>query len=264
MDRDDIPPIQPPGDAPPPLPPAPTGFWAHVRRWAPLLIMIGAGCAVYFTGLYRYVAFDELRARHVELKAFVEDHFWLGLAIYMAVFAAATFVAVPGAMVLQLIAGFLFGPWIGGAATAVSATVGSLGYYYAARSALGDSLRRKAYADPRARRWREGLEKDAFWYLLGLRVPPVMLFVAISALAGVAAVPLRAYIAATFIGVLPSATVYAAIGSGLKSIFERGEAINPMDPVIFWPMMGLGVLSLIPAAVKLLSRRKAAAPPPGA
>ncbi|MBX7249492.1 MAG: TVP38/TMEM64 family protein [Caulobacteraceae bacterium] len=224
---------------------------ARLRRWAPLFAMLAAAAAVYFSGAYRYVSFSELRHRHEDLKFFVEEHFLLGLAIYVAVFTAATFVAVPGAMVLQLISGFLFGPWIGGLATAVSATAGSLGYYYAARSALGDSLRRKAYADPRSRRWREGLEKDAFWYLLGLRVPPVMLFVAISALSGLAAVPLRAYVAATFLGVLPSATVYAAIGAGLSRIFERDEPINPMAPEIFWPMMGLGILSLIPAAVKL-------------
>lgn len=236
----------------------PPGPWDHVRRWLPLLVMIGAGAAVYFSGVYEYVSFEEARARHAELKAFVDNNFLLGLLIYLAVFLAATFVAVPGAMVLQLIAGFLFGPWIGGLATAVSATIGSLGYYYAARSALGDSLRRKAYADPRSRKWREGLEKDAFWYLLGLRVPPVMLFVVISALSGLAAVPVRSYLAATFLGVLPSATVYAFIGSGLKQIFERGGSINPMDPVIFWPMVGLGVLSLIPAVVKLVGnvRRK--------
>lgn len=232
-------------------PASPPSLWTHVARWLPLLVMIGAGFAVYATGLYRYVAFDELRARHEELKGFVDEHFWLGLAIYMAVFAAATFVAVPGASVLQLIAGFLFGPWIGGLATAVSATIGSLGYYGAARSALGESLRKKAYADPRAKRWREGLEKDAFWYLLALRVPPVMLFVAISALAGIAAVPLRSYLAATFIGVLPSATVYAGIGSGLSGIFASGRPIDPMDPAILYPMLGLGVLSVIPAAVKL-------------
>ena len=126
----------------------------HFKRWAPLLFMGLAAGAVYATGVYRYVSFEELRARHEELKAFVEANFWLGLAIYMAVFAAATFIAVPGASVLQLVAGFLFGPWVGGLATALSATAGSVGYYWAARSALGDSLRKKAYADPRARRWR--------------------------------------------------------------------------------------------------------------
>lgn len=225
--------------------------WELIRRWLPLLLMLAAGLAVWATGLYRYIAFDELRARHQEFRDFVDGHFWLGLAIYMAVFAGATFVAVPGAMVLQLIAGFLFGPWVGGAATAVSATIGSLGYYSAARSALGDSLRRRAYADPRMRRWRHGLEKDAFWYLLALRVPPVMLFVAISALAGLAAVRVRTYLAATFLGVLPSATVYASVGSGLKHVFESGDPINPMDPAIFWPLMALGLLSLIPASVKL-------------
>ena len=235
---------------------APLTLGDHVRRWLPLAVMIGAGFAVYFSGIYRYVSFEELRARHHDLKAFVDANFWIGLGLYMLIFMAATFVAVPGASVLQLIAGFLFGPWVGGATTALSATLGSLGYYYAARSALGDSLRRKAYADPRARQWREGLEKDAFWYLLGLRVPPVMLFVGISALAGVAAVPVRAYLAATFLGVLPSATVYAAIGAGLDQIFAKGEAINFMAPEIFWPLMGLGLLSLIPGAWKLLSNRR--------
>lgn len=247
----------PPAETPPPAGPPTLGD--QLRRWVPLLVMIGAGAAVYFSGLYHYVAFDELRRRHHELKFFVEHHFLLGLGLYMLIFMAATFVAVPGASVLQLIAGFLFGPWVGGLATAVAATLGSVGYYYAARSALGDSLRRKAYADPRARQWREGLEKDAFWYLLGLRVPPVMLFVGISALAGVAAVPVRSYLAATFLGVLPSATVYAAIGSGLEQIFDKGEAINFMAPEIFWPLMLLGLLSLIPGLWKLWSNRRAAA-----
>lgn len=243
-------------EAPPTAPPT---LGDQLRRWLPLLVMVGAGAAVYFSGVYHYVAFDELRARHHELKAFVQANFWLGLVLYMLIFMAATFVAVPGASVLQLIAGFLFGPWVGGIATAISATIGSLGYYYAAKSALGDSLRRKAYADPRARQWREGLEKDAFWYLLGLRVPPVMLFVGISALAGVAAVPVRSYLAATFFGVLPSATVYAAIGSGLEQIFDKGEAIDFMAPEIFWPLMGLGLLSLIPGLWKLWSNRRRSA-----
>ena len=248
-----------PDTSPPPPPAVPATLGAHLRRWVPLVVMLGAGAAVYFSGIYNYVSFDELRARHHDLKAFVEANFWVGLGLYILIFMGATFVAVPGASVLQLIAGFLFGPWVGGAATALSATLGSLGYYYAARSALGDSLRRKAYADPRARQWREGLEKDAFWYLLGLRVPPVMLFVGISALAGVAAVPVRSYLAATFLGVLPSATVYAAIGAGLDQIFAKGEAINFMAPEIFWPLMGLGLLSLIPGAWKLLSNRRRAA-----
>lgn len=243
-------------DTSPPLepPPTPPTGWGRARAWAPLLLMLAAGAAVYLSGAHQHLSFEALRARQAELRAFVEAHFWLGLAAYIALFTATTFVAVPGAMVLQLVAGFLFGPWIGGVATAIAATTGSLGYYWGARRALGESLRRRAYADPRARRWREGLEKDAFWYLLSLRIPPVMLFVAVSALAGIAAVRLRTYLAATFIGVLPSATVYASFGAGLKSVFERGEAFNPLAPAILGPLLALGVLSLLPAAVKLLGR----------
>ena len=50
-----------------------------------------------------------------------------------------------------------------------------------------------------------------------------------------------------------------AIGAGLDQIFAKGEAINFMAPEIFWPLMGLGLLSLIPGAWKLLSNRRRAA-----
>lgn len=246
-----------PSDAPPPL-----TVWDRARRWAPLALIVAAGLAVLLSGAWRQLSFETLTARHEDIRAFVETHFWLGLALYMALFAGTTFVAVPGAFVLQLVAGFLFGPWIGGAATAVSATLGSLGYYWSARNAFGETLRRKAYANPRARRWREGLEKDAFWYLLSLRIPPVMLFVAVSALAGAAAVRVRPYLAATLLGVWPSATVYAFIGAGLDKVLARGGTISPMDPAVVLPLAGLGLLSLIPVGVRL-GRRLLRKPGPG-
>jgi len=244
----------------PMTPPPPRSAWARARAWAPLALMLAAGASVWLSGAHRHLSLENMRASHAAVQDFVAAHFWLGLGAYMALFAATTFVAVPGAMVLQLAAGFLFGPWIGGAATAVAATIGSLGYYWGARSALGEALRLKAYADPRARRWREGLEKDAFWYLLSLRIPPVVLFVVVSALAGLAAVRLRTYLTATLIGVWPSATVYAFVGHGLRGALERGEAIELVSGPVLWPLAGLTVLSLIPAGVNLVRRLRRRGP----
>ena len=231
-----------------------------IGRWAPLAFMVLAAVLVYATGANRYVSLHELRLRQGMLQAFVAEHYMLSLLAYVAVFSIATAVAVPGAVFLQLAAGLLFGTAVGGSLTAFGATLGAVAMYYATRSAFGDALRAKAAkADGVAARWREGLERHAFWYLLSLRIPPVMPFVIISLVAGFAAVPVRAYTAATLLGVWPSALVYASIGAGLSRAFERDAAVSLWDPAIFLPLMGLSVLSLIPAAVGLVRRKTATA-----
>jgi uncharacterized membrane protein YdjX (TVP38/TMEM64 family) len=228
------------------------GAGAHVRRWAPLVVVLGAAAAVYASGVNRYVSLDELRLRHDELKAFVSDHFWLSLMAYTAVFALITATAIPGAVFVQLAGGLLFGAAVGGTATALAATAGAVAIYFAARSAFGDQLRERAMRSGGvARRWSEGLHRDAFWYLLGLRLPPVVPFVLVNIVAGLAAVPLRSYVAATLLGVWPSCLVYGSIGMGLDRTFARDEALRLFAPAVLWPLVGLGLLSLIPAAVKL-------------
>lgn len=230
-----------------------------VGRWAPLAVMLAAAVAVYATGANKYVSFHELRLRQEMLQAFVAEHFVLSVLAYLLVFSLATAVAVPGAVFLQLAAGLLFGTALGGTLTALGATTGAVAMYYATKTAFGDALReRPARAGRVTARWREGLERHAFWYLLSLRIPPVMPFVLISLVAGFAAVPVRAYTSATLFGVWPSALVYASIGAGLSRTFARAEPLSLFDPSIFLPLMGLSVLSLIPVAVRLMRRPAAA------
>jgi uncharacterized membrane protein YdjX (TVP38/TMEM64 family) len=219
--------------------------------------MLLAVAAVYATGLNRYVSLDALRERHDQLKDFVSTHFWLSLMAYVAVFAAVTAAAVPGAVFVQLAGGFLFGAAVGGTATAVAATAGAVAIYYVTRSAFGEALRARALeSGGMARRWCEGLDRNAFWYLLSLRLPPVMPFVLVNIVSGLAAVPMRPYVLATVLGVWPSSLVYSSIGMGLDRSFARDEPLHLFHPYVLWPLFGLGVLSLLPIAVKLWRRRR--------
>ncbi len=230
----------------------------RITRFAPLVIVLTAVALVYGTGLNKYVSLHELRVRHIELKAFVADHYLLSLLAYTLLFAAITVTAIPGAVFVQFAGGFLFGAAVGGTATALGATAGAVVTYYVARSAFGDSLRKRAMAgDGLTKGWRAGLENNAFWFLLSLRIPPFMPFVIINALAGLAAVPVRAYALATFLGVWPSSVVWATIGQGLDRTFERGEPLRALDPFVVWPLVGLSLLSLVPTIVKLVRGRRA-------
>jgi len=234
-----------------------------VKRWAPLAIVLLAAAAIYATGLYRYLSLDTLRERHAELRALVEEHFWLSLLIYTAAYAALTATAVPGAVFVTLTGGFLFGTWVGGTATALGATLGAIAVYYVVRTALGVWLRERAErAGGTLRRIQEGLDRNAFSYLLTLRLIPAVPFVLINVASGLAAAPMRAYAAATFLGILPATFIYSAIGAGLGTLFERGERPNlkiVLEPQFLLPLLGLAFLSLALPLIVRAVRGKAAA-----
>jgi uncharacterized membrane protein YdjX (TVP38/TMEM64 family) len=233
-----------------------------LRRTAPLLLLIGLIAAVYFSGAYRYVSLDVVRERQQELRDFVSAHFWTALAIYVIVYTLATAAAVPGALFLTLTGGFLFGPWIGGSATALGATIGAVLVYYAVRSVVGGWLRERAeHSGGTMARLRAGLDRNAFSYLLTLRLIPVVPFILINIASGLAAVPIRSYAAATAIGILPATFIYSSVGAGLGEIFARGETPNLkliFEPFVLWPLLGLAFLSLIlPPIVRAVAGRKA-------
>lgn len=233
-----------------------------LRRAAPLILLLLLLAAVYASGAYEYLSLDTLRERQQELRDFVAAHFWAALAIYVTIYALATAVAVPGALFLTLTGGFLFGPWIGGSATALGATAGAVVVYYAVRSVVGGWLRERAeHAGGTMARLRDGLDRNAFSYLLTLRLIPVVPFVLINIASGLAMVPVRAYAAATAIGILPATFIYSAVGSGLGEIFARGEEPNLhliFEPFVLAPLLGLAFLSFVlPAIVRALLGRKA-------
>jgi uncharacterized membrane protein YdjX (TVP38/TMEM64 family) len=228
----------------------------HLKRWGPLALISIAVVVVYAAGLNRYVSPGFLKTQHDQLKAFVAAHFWLSLIGFTAFFALITTTAVPGAVFAQLAGGFLFGAWLGGAAIALAATTGALAIYGVARTALGDALRRRLGGEGRGalKRLQAGLDQHSFWFLLAVRLAPVVPFVLVNIASGLARIPLRRYLLATFIGTFPTNLVYAWIGAGLDRIFAEGRDADLrllLDPRVLAPLSSLALLSLLPVCVRL-------------
>ena len=155
--------------------------------------------------------------------------------------------SIPGALIMTLSGGFLFGAFAGTAATVVGATAGSVAVFLAARTAFGDVLRRRA--GPAVARIAEGLRRDAFSYLLLLRLLPVFPFWLVNIAVGVVNIPLRTYVLGTVLGVIPGTFIYSALGAGLGTVFDRAEAPNlsvVFEPQILLPLVALALLSLAP------------------
>jgi uncharacterized membrane protein YdjX (TVP38/TMEM64 family) len=164
--------------------------------------------------------------------------------------------SLPGGAVLTITGGFLFGTVFGCAYAVIGATIGAIVVFLAARSALGDMLRAKAGGS--IKRMEEGFREDAFSYLLVLRLVPLFPFFIVNLVPAFLGVGLGVYAAATLVGIIPGAFVYASVGSGVGAIFDAGEKPNLgilfTAPVLL-PIIGLSVLALVPVVYKRLRKR---------
>ncbi|HEY0051810.1 MAG TPA: TVP38/TMEM64 family protein [Caulobacteraceae bacterium] len=241
---------------------APTKTAPLALRLTPLIILIAFIVLLFATGWDKYLSIDVIRDHGRELQAQVAEHPVVSLLIFIIVYGVLTAMAIPGAIFITLMGGFLFGTWLGGTATAIGATLGAVAVYYIVRSAIGGWLRHKVEGSQgTVRRMRDGLDRNAFSYLLTLRLIPVVPYVLINVVSGIAAVPMRAYVLATFLGILPATFIYSAIGAGLGEVLARGETPNLSvltEPHILLPLLGLAFLSLaLPPIVKRMTPKAA-------
>jgi uncharacterized membrane protein YdjX (TVP38/TMEM64 family) len=232
-----------------------------MKRYLPLLLLVAAVVAVFASGAGRYLSLESLRQNEALLRGFVSDNLALSLLVFVAVYAAATAVSVPGAIFLTLAGGFLFGTWLGGSATVVGATIGALLVFLIVRTSLGAALRARAEkSGGQLKAVMDGVRDGAFGYILTLRLIPLAPFWLVNVASALADAPLRAYALATLIGIMPATFIYSSVGAGISQVLARGEEPNLgiiFEPYVFGPLIALGLLTL---AVTIFQRvRKAKA-----
>jgi uncharacterized membrane protein YdjX (TVP38/TMEM64 family) len=196
----------------------------------------------------------------------------LAIFVYVGVYITVVAVSLPGAALLTITGGFLFGIAVGASAAVISATVGATLIFLVARTALGEPLLRRA--GPRATQLARGFREDAFSYLLFLRLVPAFPFFLVNLVPAFAGVRLGPFVAATAIGIIPGAIVFALAGAGLDSIIAaqknsydqciaaKGadcrlvfEPADVLTPQLIAALVALGLLALMPVAVKFWRTR---------
>lgn len=228
-------------------PPARSGPAAWRRLW-PLALLAAAAALAYLLGLHRWLSFESLAAHRSALSGFVSGSPVLAALVYVAAYVLVVAFSLPGGAVLTVTGGFLFGPWAGAALAVVGATLGASALFLAARHALADTLARRA--GPLLGRVRDELRRDGFWYLLALRLVPVVPFWLANLAPALAGMPFPAYAGATLLGIVPGTAVFAGIGAGLGQVLDAGgrpDLSVVFSPGILLPLAGLGALSLLGA-----------------
>lgn len=197
---------------------------------------------------------EALKAHQDALQEAVQTHPVGALAVYTGVYACMVALSIPGGPVMTLTGGFLFGPYAGAVGTVLARTLGACVPFGLAKGFLAQPLRAKA--GPWLGRLSAGFKKHAGFYILALRLIPVAPFFVVNVVAGLMHVPLPVYVLSTFIGILPGTFVYTMVGSGLAQTLEpEGAKLKPlMPPELFWGLMALGCLSLLPVMWKRLKK----------
>ncbi|MBL4646734.1 MAG: TVP38/TMEM64 family protein [Rhizobiales bacterium] len=220
-------------------------------------------------GWHKLLSINALVENREMLGDFVEDNFALTLLAFSALYILAVTLSLPGAVILTLTGGFLFGWFVGGIVIVLSATIGATLLFIAAQSAFGATLRKKA--GPLVGKFAEGFEKDAFNYLLFIRLVPLFPFWLCNLAPAILGVKLRTYIITTFLGIIPGTFAFALTGNGLNSIIEAQRAANPdcatnanctidisvsnfITPEILAGFAALGLVAVIPVLLKRFRR----------
>ena len=213
----------------------------------PLLVLLGALALAWWFGLGHALSWRALAAHEAELRRAAADHPVLAPLAFTLLYVAVTAFSIPDAVLLSIAGGLLFGPALAVACIVPGATLGAVLLFLAVRSALGGPLRRRAA--PLLDRIRPGLERDGFSYLLSLRLLPVVPFWLVNLAPALVGMRLAPFTAATVIGIIPGALLFATIGAGLGDVLASGTAPDLwsiLTPRVIAGRVGLALLALLP------------------
>jgi len=186
----------------------------------------------------------------------------------------AVTLSLPASAFLTAIGGYLFGWPLGGITANLAATLGATNIFLIARSSLGRPLLERAGS--RIQGLAAGFRKQAFFYLLSLRLIPVVPFWLTNLAAAFFGMRLRPFVLATQLGMLPASFAFALAGSGLDEVIAKHERMRDdclaagqggctvnfsakslLTPELVAALALLGILALVPIAIRHWRSRNA-------
>jgi pyruvate/2-oxoglutarate dehydrogenase complex dihydrolipoamide dehydrogenase (E3) component/uncharacterized membrane protein YdjX (TVP38/TMEM64 family) len=191
-----------------------------------LIVVLVALVAAFFAfGGHRYLTFDEIKGRQAEIQAYYQAHPWRTLAGFFAVYVAVTGLSLPGAAIMTLVAGAIFGLLWGTVLVSFASSLGATAAFLASRFLLRDWVQRRFGRQLRA--INEGVEREGGFYLFTLRLIPVIPFFAINLAMGLTPMRPWTFYWVSQCGMLAGTLVYVNAGTQLAAISSPAGILSP-------------------------------------
>ena len=219
-----------------------------------IVLVIAAMVAVFFGfDLGQYLSFDYLKSRQAALESFYADHQLMTMAIYMAIYILVAALSLPGAAVMTLAGGAIFGFWFGLVLVSFASTIGATCAFLVARFLLRDTVQKK-FGD-RLKAINEGIEKDGAFYLFTLRLVPIFPFFVINLVMGLTPIRTGVFYIVSQIGMLAGTAVYVNAGTQLARIDSLSGILSPG---LIFSFALLGIFPLIAKKITAVIQSKKA------
>lgn len=231
---------------------------SRLRAFVPLLILIAIGVAIGASGMLQQVDPHHILAQQADWSRQIAEHRALAYIIYIAVLTLSIATAMPGPLLIIIAGGMLFGMGTAIGLSLVGELLGSLLLFFAARHAFGAGKR----PPPKfVERIRQGYQAHPVSYTLFLRFVPLFPFGGITVALAWLRCPVWLFTLATALGGVIMLVFETAIGAGLAQSIAEGNGISPaliLEPHIWLPLVGLGLLALIPVLLQRLRASESA------
>jgi len=220
-----------------------TGFlWG---RWITVLLAVTVLVWVYRAfDLGSVLSLEELKESRDALTEYYAQNRLVMIIAFFAVYVTATAVSIPGAVILTLAGGAIFGFWLGLLVISFASSLGALSAFLVSRYLLRDWVQRKFQKSFQA--INSGIERDGVFYLLTLRLVPLFPFWLINLLMGLTQLRAPRFYTVSQIGMLPGTAVFVNAGTQLALINSLGDVLSA-------PLIGsLVLLGLFPLVAKFM------------
>jgi len=231
----------------------------RLRAFLPLLVLIAIGIALFFGGVLDRFDPHRIVQEEADLRTSIAAHPVLAALAQMGLMTLAIATGIPGAVVIVLAGGMLFGIIEGTLLSATGTTLGALILFFASRSAFASG---SGKAPAMVERLRAGYHAYPVSYAMFLRLVPFFPFGGVTiALAGLGC-PLWLFLLATATGGSVMIAFETALGAGLTETIAREGAVSLSlfaHRSVLLPLLGMAVLALAPIVLAQLRRK----PPKG-
>ncbi len=221
------------------------------KRILLLVLFVAIVVAVRYSPIGNLLTFENLKGHREGLLSFVQGHYLRSVAVYIMSYIIIVAFSIPGAVIMTLAGGFLFGVFAASVYIDVAATAGAALAFLIARYLLGDRLQEKYHEQLSS--FNAEMQKNGPRYLLTLRLIPVFPFFLINFLSGLTRVTMMTFIWTTALGILPATIIFAYAGQQLGTINAISEILSAR---VITALAALAALALFPAMLSRVKTRK--------
>lgn len=206
--------------------------------------------------LWVYLSLNGFNQYHDIILEFEQQHLWEFSCLYILSYILLIALCMPGTILFDLLAGFLYGPYLGTVIVVISYLLGAIVNFILVRYLLKELFQRRFF------HLRHLIMRDnswVAWNLMALRLIPVIPFWVLNILAAVLEVPITVFALTTLVGIIPVSIIYVLIGNGVSLQLQQHKTISAdmiANPRILVPLVLLALLILVPNAVKAWRQRR--------